>query len=374
MDEASLQLHHELRKSLQDELSSRRPLVHDLHQTWLIQVPRPASSVRNGARFYYNLLILKWLQPTGAIDDSPVEWRTLITGIEALAEDLRTKASQGRRSNVTVNGHGEQDSLVDAVIVTASDVSRKTLSCIHPDVPIFTNAQAAQQIDGWHCFRNVIVIREFEPHAGVLDWTSSSLLLPEWLGINWISQDDTHAALMVTFSSKQGSAHAELANSAITSRTRRKEQCAIMELDDDDESAEAIIYVPSSVGHKGLEVVTSASPPIRTLALIYDPSHKVLSLPSKLQGPDIVHAQRDLKARYWISSKAKIEQRNGFLSWFAPQKEMLTPKGLLDRLLDHKRTRCEQTRECHAAVDETLDAFQDVEWLDFTIGTSRILR
>ncbi|KAF2770222.1 hypothetical protein EJ03DRAFT_326615 [Teratosphaeria nubilosa] len=372
MDEVSLQLHNELRKSLQNELSSGRPLLHDLDHAWLIQVPRPASSVRNGARFYYNLLILKWLQPTGAIV-SPAGWSPIITAIEALAEVLRTEASKGRRSNATVNGHGEEDSLVDAVIVTASNVSEETLSCIHPDVPVFTNAQTAQQINGWHCFRNVIVIQEFEPRAGVLDWRSSSLLLPEWLDINWIPQDGTHTALMVTFSSKHSSAHAKPANPASTSRARRKGHLATMDVDE-DESAEAIIYVPSSVGHKGLEVVTSASPPIRTLALLYDSSHAAPSPPSKHQGPDIVHAQRHLKARYWISTKGKVKQRKGLLSWFAPRKEMLNPKGLLDRLSEHRKTNCEHTHERHAVVDEILDAFQDVEWLDFTDGTSRILR
>jgi hypothetical protein len=66
LDDPSAQLNRELHEAVQSPLSCRRPVLHRLisgSSSWLLQIPRAESAVRNGARFYYNILV-RILTPT----------------------------------------------------------------------------------------------------------------------------------------------------------------------------------------------------------------------------------------------------------------------------------------------------------------------
>src|ERR1700761_4170754 len=126
LDEPSAQLYLDIRESTQTALASRRPIIHHLNadSSWLLQIPRPESAVRNGSRVYYNILIDPWL--SGSQSDvaswfsqqfhasqsalqTIAEVEELTREVEILASGLRL--GDGRKSNGAVtHDQGETNS------------------------------------------------------------------------------------------------------------------------------------------------------------------------------------------------------------------------------------------------------------------------
>ena len=147
-DAPSAQLHLEMRDAIVRKLASRRPILHHLNAdtSWLLQIPRPASAVKRGARFYYNVLIDPWLQ--GGQSDVArwfsQQWHATesavgtIAQVDELARQIEVLAGGLRRGGKEVGD--EEETLVDAVAIShefTDHCHKETLLEVHPDVPVF---------------------------------------------------------------------------------------------------------------------------------------------------------------------------------------------------------------------------------------------
>lgn len=399
-DEPSAQLHAELQSSIQRSLASRRPLIHHLNAdtSWLIQIPRPNNAVKRGARFYYNILVDPWLRggqsdvaswfsQQAHASESAVqtiqELEELIKRNEVITASLRPPES---RRNTQSDEHIEGgESLIDAVAVShefTDHCHKDTLLEIHPDVPVFAIKEAAKLIESWRHFRTVTTVNGFGVN-GDTDWRSTSLPpLPEWIGISRLLQVDDvlnyHAALMITFNNRHGNAQSKLAktNGDMKNGSRKRHHAAI-EPNEDEETAEAIVYTPHGMHSQDLALIPKAQPSITTLAFLHG-LHNVrvgtasgkTALQSNLGAHNGLKAQRILNSSYWIGTHDEIKKGGGLVAWFL-QRDELTLKDALDQ---ERRSR--QNGENDMAKGELgkmLDSFNDTNWCDLRNGESKVL-
>ncbi|KAK4542821.1 hypothetical protein LTR36_006197 [Oleoguttula mirabilis] len=400
LDETSAQLHRELRQSVQAALATRRPLLHHLNAdtSWLLQIPRPESAVRNGARFYYNILIDPWLQggqsdlagwfsqqwhATPSAVGSIAELEELAREIEVLASGLRS--GTGRKSyNAGDEDGGKADTFIDAVTVShefTDHCHKDTLHEIGRDVPVFATKEAAKLISSWKHFRTVITVDCFGTD-GDTDWRSTSMPpLPDWLGISRLLQRDDvlnyHSALMIAFNNKHGNVQAKVANMNGHTAGKRKRHHDTIEPDEDDEAAEAIVYTPHGIESGDLKLIPGASPPINTLAFLHG-LHNIrvgtasgrTALQSNLGAHNGLKAQRILNAKYWIGTHDEVKKGGGLVAWFL-QRDVVTLKDAVEQERKAKK------RKDHDAVNgefgAVLDSFEDTHWIDLGNGESRVL-
>lgn len=400
LDEPSAQLYSELRSSIQEALASRRPILHHLNAdtSWLLQIPRPHNAVKRGARFYYNILIDPWLRggqsdvaswfsqqfhatPSSVQSIGGVE--ELIREIEILTSGLRLGA--GRQTNKELDEIAFDETLIDAVAVShefSDHCHKDTLLEIHPDVPIFAIKEAAKLIESWRHFRTVVTVNGFGVE-GDNDWRSTSLPpLPEWIGISRLLQVDDvlnyHAALMITFNNRRGHALSKLAktNHHMKNGTRKRHHSAI-EPNEDEETAEAIVYTPHGMHSGDLALIPKAEPAISTLAFLHG-LHNVrvgtasgrTALQSNLGAHNGLRAQRILNASYWIGTHDEVKKGGGLVAWFL-QRDVLTLKDALDH---EKRLRQRGEKGmANGELGKVLDSFDDTNWCDLRNGESKIL-
>ncbi|KAI6915108.1 hypothetical protein KC334_g212 [Hortaea werneckii] len=409
-DEVSAQLHHDLRHAVQSALATRRPLLHHLNAdtSWLLQIPRPDSAVRNGARFYFNILLDPWLR--GGQSDLASwfsqQWHVeksavgSIAQLEELAREMEILASglrlgQGRKTNAAIEAaSGPDETFIDAVAVShefTDHCHKETLLEVHPDVPVFAIHEAARLIQSWHHFRTVITINNFGTE-GETDWRGSSVPpLPDWIGISRLLQTDDvlnyHSALMIAFNYQSHQLHKTTPLPPTTPNTRltRKRHHAPITPNEDEESAEAILYTPHGISSGDLSLIPSASPPIHTLAFLHG-LHNVrvstatgrTALQSNLGAHNGLKAQRILNAKYWIGTHDGVKRGGGLVAWFL-QRESLT----LGNALEEERRRRRKGREGRGGsamqgrggedLDETVDSFEGVNWVDLQNGESKVL-
>ena len=386
VDDASAQLHLDLRSDVQTALATRRPVLHHLNAdtSWFLQIPRPPSAARNGergGRFYYNILIDPWLfggqsdvaswfsqqfHPTPSAVPTIAALEELARETEILANGLRLGV--GRPTNV--EDALETESLIDAVAVShefTDHCNKENLIEIHPDVPVFAIRKAASLIDSWKHFRTVVTVDTFGLE-GNTDWRTTSIPpLPDWIGISRLLQKEDvlnyHAALMITFNNGPP---ASSNKSRPNAHHKRRPST-------NSEPAEAIIYTPHGIYSKDLDHITQASPPIHTLAFLHG-LHNVrvgtvsgrTALQSNLGAHNGLKAQRMLKARYWIGTHDEIKKGGGLVSWFL-QYEKISLKEALER------EKGEVERGNKGADAGVVNAFEGVNWVELGNGHSRVL-
>ncbi|RMX72592.1 hypothetical protein D0869_14455 [Hortaea werneckii] len=413
-DEVSAQLHHDLRHAVQSALATRRPLLHHLNAdtSWLLQIPRPDSAVRNGARFYFNILLDPWLR--GGQSDLASwfsqQWHVeksavgSIAQLEELAREMEILASglrlgQGRKTNAAIEAaSGPDETFIDAVAVShefTDHCHKETLLEVHPDVPVFAIHEAARLIQSWPHFRTVITINNFGTE-GETDWRSSSVPpLPDWIGISRLLQTDDvlnyHSALMIAFNNQHANYQSHQLHKTTplppTNPLTRKKHHAPITPNEDEESAEAILYTPHGISSGDLTLIPSASPPVHTLAFLHG-LHNVrvstatgrTALQSNLGAHNGLKAQRILKAKYWIGTHDGVKRGGGLVAWFL-QRESLT----LGDALEEERRRRRKGRERSGGsttrgaadgggdLDETVESFEGVNWVDLQNGESKVL-
>ncbi|KAK5121227.1 hypothetical protein LTR85_005393 [Meristemomyces frigidus] len=399
-DEASAQLHLELRQSIQGALATRRPLLHHLNAdtSWFLQIPRPESAVRNGARFYYNILIDPWLQggqsdlagwfsqqwhATPSAVGSIAELEELTREIEILASGLRLGGERKSNSAVEEEG-GRTDTFIDAVTVShefTDHCHKETLHEIHSDVPVFAIKEAAKLIESWKHFRTVITVDSFCA-GGDKDWRSTSIPpLPDWIGISRLLQRDDvlnyHSALMIAFNNKHGNVQSKLAKTNGHINGKRKRHHAVLEPNEDDEAAEALVYTPHGIESGDLALIPGASPPIRTLAFLHG-LHNIrvgtasgrTALQSNLGAHNGLKAQRILNAKYWIGTHDEVKKGGGLVAWFL-QRDVITLKDAIDQ--ERKAKKRKVDRAVDGEFGAVLDSFEDTHWIDLGNGESRVL-
>lgn len=399
MDEPSAQLQLELRQSIQSALATRRPLLHHLNAdtSWFLQIPRPEIAVRNGARFYYNVLIDPWLQggqsdvaawfsqqwhATPSAVGSIAELEELARELEILASGLRL--SGGRKSNSAVEANGGTlDTFIDAVTIShefTDHCHKTTLLEIHRDVPVFAIKEAAKLIKSWRHFRTVITVDSFGVDGA--DWRSTSVPpLPDWIGIGRLLQRDDvlnyHSALMIAFNNRQGNAQSKLAATNGHPTGKRKRHHATIEPNEDDEAAEAIVYTPHGIESGDLALIPGASPPVSTLAFLHG-LHNIrvgtasgrTALQSNLGAHNGLKAQRILNAKYWIGTHDETKKGGGLVAWFL-QRDVITLKEALEQERNAKKRK--DSHAVNGELGDVLDSFDDTHWIDLGNGESRVL-
>ncbi|EMC98924.1 hypothetical protein BAUCODRAFT_120217 [Baudoinia panamericana UAMH 10762] len=391
-DEPSAQLHLELREAVQAALATHRPILHHLNAdtSWLLQLPRPDSAVRNGGRLYYNILIDPWLggyqidfaswfsqqwhrEPCAVGSIAAVE--ELAQEIEILASGLRIGAGRKSSKNAELED-GNLETFIDALAIShefTDHCHQETLLQLHPDVPVFAVKEAVKVIRGWQHFRTITKIDEFGP-ADDVDWRSTSVPpLPEWVGIGRLVQHsdvgNLHSALMITFNNQ----HARTRLSHPNGHSHARKRHATIGPDESEESAEAVIYTPHGIAAQELSMVTRASPTIRTLALVHGlqnvrlkPTKGITALQINRGGLNGLEAQRALNARYWVSTHDEIKRGRGLIGWLL-QQQTITPKEASSQLQRSAGDRAE------AGTNGRGDASDDTHWVSVGNGESKIL-
>lgn len=359
----SAQLHADLHRAMQHALSMRRPVLHHLNAdaSWLFQIPRPESAIRNGSRIYYNILIDPWF--TGGQTD--ISWwfslqhHAIPSSVKSIAEveELIRESEILTEGTVERNGKGvdveqrldTEVSLIDAVAVShefTDHCHEETLRQVHPDTPVFTIKKAAKLMRGWNHFRTIVTVPVFDP-ADCVDWKATSIPpLPAWIGISRLEQKSDpvglHAALMITFNGQ----HLE-----------------------DDEIAEALIHTPHGISERAIGIIVNqANPPIRTLALLHGlynvrvgntPLGPALQI--NLGAQNGVQVQQALQARYWFATHDEIKKGSGIVA-----RMIKTKKTTLDAALAEEKRQDRLTEEASELVRES--------FAELGSGESRVLK
>ncbi|PPJ49947.1 hypothetical protein CBER1_04686 [Cercospora berteroae] len=389
MDGPSAQLQADLRRAVRDALSSRRPLLHHLNDdsSWLIQLPRPDAAVRRGVRPYFNILVDPWLKggqsdvaswfsqqfhATPSAVQTIAELEEVIFEIELLAYNERV----GRNKAVNVEeALNREATLIDCVTIShefTDHCHKETLVELQTDVPVFAAVEAAKLINGWKHFRTVIPLSAFGAN-GNRDWRSFSVPpLPTWIGISRImSPSDAlyyHSAVMITWNSDT--------TGPTGNDSTQKHSNSVLETDDDEDDAEAIIYTPHGVNSEDLNVVPHAVPPITTLAFLHG-LHNVrlaswgrTALQLNLGVYNGLKTQRILKSKYWVGTHDEVKTGRGLVGFFIKR----DVKSVQDALQEER----ERRQDSHSSVedseeDKVLLSFEDTNWLDLRNGESRVL-
>jgi hypothetical protein len=134
--------------------------------------------------------------------------------------------------------------------------------------------------------------------------------------------------------------------------------------DDSDPAAEAIIYTPHGIHAPSLSSVTSASPPIRTLALLHGLHDISIDWGQQLNlgAHNGLAAQRALHARYWIGTHDEEKKGGGLVSWFLRRKPITVEVAL------H-----EAAAKDDGEVKEDGNVLGDGEFMELGNGNSAIL-
>lgn len=398
LDESSGQLHLELRQAVQDSLASRRPLLHHLNAdtSWCLQLPRPESAIRNGARFYYNILIDPWLQggqsdlaswfsqqwhATASAVGSIAALEELLAEMEILASDL-TRKSRKNKGTIVEEGGGGETTFLDCISISHEFTDHcHQASCleIHPDVPVFAIKEAATLIQSWGHFRTVVAVDIFG-NNGDTDWRSSSTPpLPDWIGISRLLQKNDvlnyHSALMICFNNRYGIAQAKLAK-ADGNKIHQRRLRNMIEPGEDEESAEAIVYTPHGIHSGDLALIPRARPAILPLAFLHG-LHNVrvgtasgrTALQSNLGAHNGLKAQRLLNAKYWIGTHDEVKIGGGLVAWFL-QRDVLTLK---DAIEEEQKLKGQTYGKLDGEFSELLDSFEGTNWVHIDNGESRVL-
>lgn len=382
MDDHSVQLQLDLNRAVQHELARRRPLLHRLHaSSWLLQIPRPANAVRHGSRFFYNILVDPCLPrqphaPDGWFSRSspPQVYQRTTNALEELLRDLEVLASNihagsDRKSNVV----DEDDlsrlvTLVDAVAVTSANKScEEALREIHPDVPVFASQDAIERIAGLQHFRSLEAISYFGG-SGCRDWRSTTAVagMPEWVGMSLLPQQDDEsdnsAVLLIAFNNHHYNRLVKRpeVNSALGSRQKRH---AAVVSDEEEDSAEAVLFSSRSESGSAVTLTSCADPPVHMLAVVQSNRSLEASLSEgRVDGETNGKGgqQHEALASYYIHERnVVVEKGIGFLAWLIAKAKFTSSK---------------QEKERQRASDSGVEKEARISnWVALGIGESKVL-
>lgn len=320
MDAPSLQLQETLEGSVRRALLSHRPILTHLNAdtSWLLQLPYPSGMERPPGRSRWNVILDPWL--TGAQSDVAhwfsQQWHAVASSVQTMAElngllreiekmaQLDAPISAGRN-----NDYLDQDSersYIDAVIIShefTDHCNKDTLLEVDPDTPVFATKSAANLIRSWDHFR---LVQEIPPFSATQsDWRKTSLdPLPKWLGISrMVTRSDAlyyHSAILVTFDLH-------------SMEVKRPPEAP--------DTAEAIIYTPHGIHAKDLSHLPSATPAIKTLALLHGLHDIKISVKQlNLGAHNGLQAQRMCQAKFWVSTHDEIKKESGLITPFLYRK------------------------------------------------------
>lgn len=316
MDAPSLQLQETLNGSVQRALLSHRPILTHLNAdtSWLLQLPYPSDAERPPGRSRWNIVFDPWL--TGGQSDVAYwfsqQWHAVASSVQTMAElnDLLREIERMAQLGASFSGERTQDcfdqdskrSYIDAVVIShefTDHCNKNTLLELESDTAVFATKLAADLIRSWDHFR---LVQETPPFSATdSDWRNTSINpLPKWLGISrMVTQSDAlyyHSAILVTFDLHSIDVKGPSEGST---------------------AAEAIIYTPHGIHAKDLSHLPSATPAIKTLALLHGLHDIKISVKQlNLGAHNGLQAQRMCQAKYWVSTHDEIKKGSGLITPF----------------------------------------------------------
>lgn len=181
---------------------------------------------------------------------------------------------------------------VDAIVIShefTDHCHKETLLQCDEKTPVVAAIKAAGLIRKWDHFDTII---ETPPFEG--DWRKASVeALPSWLSISRVvTKTDAfyyHSAVMITWG----------------------------------EPAECVIYTPHGIHAPSLSSISTADPPISTLALLHGLHDVSIDWGQQLNlgAHNGLAAQKALEAKYWIGTHDEIKKGGGVVSWFLRRKQ-----------------------------------------------------
>ncbi|KAK5055136.1 hypothetical protein LTR84_012884 [Exophiala bonariae] len=303
---AAAQLHHDLNDSIRQAHRTARPILTHLNAdtTWLLSIPKPDYRPFHSTRSRYNLLIDPWLQ--GPQSDVAgwfsKQWHAVESSVGSILEldELLRDAEAFEYERHATSETTARNSYIDAVVIShefTDHCHKATLLEVNTKVPVFATGKAAQLIRSWNHFSTVIEMASF---GNGEDWrTTSTPPLPEWIGISRI----------VT------SSDALYYHSAVLICTRIS--------DSESEAAEAVIYTPHGLAVSGIATITTAKPPIDSLALLHG-LHDISLVGNQLNlgAVNAIKAQQLLNAKFWIGTHDEEKKKWGLISPFLRRKPL----------------------------------------------------
>jgi len=282
MDQASTQLQLELRQAVQDALATRRPLLHRLATgpSWLLQLPRPDSAIRRGARLYYNILIDPSSPSRTGPDDCVTGLTHCVRSAEDIALELESLACQSlhpdpcRHVVATEDRSSQVETLLDLVLLRQDQSDPRTWVTIHPDVPVLTSRELMGHVESLLHFRTVALVPSFGLN-GERDWQATSIPpLPDWIGISTLprpEQGQQHIEPFVIIFNNGQSVRA-----GYPAKGKCHDAISLKEYKHNDAElgggcSEAIILTSRALEVGTVRPVAFADPALRCLACLYDP-------------------------------------------------------------------------------------------------------
>lgn len=177
---------------------------------------------------------------------------------------------------------------------------------------------------------------------------------------------------MIIFNNQHRSTQATLESKSLPKSTRSSRHATIQP-DEDEDSAEAIIYTPHGVNSEDLRVVSDASPLISTLAFLHGLHNVRLSswgrtaLQLNLGASNGLKAQRVLHSKYWVGTHDEIKTGKGLVGFFI-KREVMSVKDALEQEKEQRHNGRYSSEDA-----EVLQSFEDTNWLDLRNGESRVL-
>ncbi|KAJ9664671.1 hypothetical protein H2198_000017 [Neophaeococcomyces mojaviensis] len=305
---ADKQLKHELHHAVLHSFDAQadRPILKHINadSSWLLSLPYPSHAPPPPGRYRFNILIDAWLRGPQVdlfswfssqehANPSSVQSLNELSGLLEKAEAAVVLPHRDE------NGQSRAPAcFIDAVCCShefTDHCHEATLRELPSNVPVFAPSKAASLVRSWKHFTTVVEIPVFKTG---FDWRVGSLLpLQKWIGLGRVhTQGDApihfHSALVITFSLSSTS------------------------------QAEAIVYTPHGVTSGSMEIMTTAKPPVKTLALLHG-LHDVSLLGARLNlgMENAIKTQKLLSAPYWFRTHDEVKIAKGIVASFLKRAE-----------------------------------------------------
>jgi hypothetical protein len=263
---------------------------------------------------YYNIILDPWL--SGPQSDLSSwfsrQWHAISSAYETVPEvEELCRRVEAIASSKPMASIAADERVIDAIAIShefTDHCHKDTLVQFGRDVPVIATAKAAELIRGWGHFERVVETPPFggdnaaEDGGGGgggdgADWRRTRIdALPCWLGISRVvtGQDAFyyHSAVLLAFQL------------------------------DPDKAAQCVIYTPHGIRANSLEPITTARPPLQTLAMLHGLHDVRIDWGQQLNlgAHNGLMAQRALRARYWLGTHDEVKKGGGIVSWFLRRK------------------------------------------------------
>ena len=284
-------------------IAGDRPVLCHLNAdtSWLLSLAYPSNAEIPAGRARFNILIDPWF--TGSQSDVAswfsTQYHAIKASIQSVAEingilfEAETALLQGQQNDVK-----PLIFYVDAVVIShefTDHCHKATLLELPKSTPVFSTTKAVQLIRSWNYFHTVVDVPSMSKTA---DWRTTSVPpLPPWLGISrLITQGNSlyyHSAIII----------------CIPRQPTQDDQ------DSTSTPAEAIIYTPHGVESSTFSELTSATPPIQTLAFLHGLHDVSITLTKQLNlgAHNAFKAQKLLKPKYWVGTHDEVKRGLGLI-------------------------------------------------------------